>query len=335
MCGSMNQTTMLHQISSHLTDYDHYFTAYYSDGLEKLFAKLGLLDFSVLGGKFRAHTESYFTKNNLKIDYEGKKYNYDLIVVCNDLIIPKNIQNKKMVMVQEGMTDPENIFFHIIKRFRMIPRYFGGTAATGLSDYYTYFCVASEGYRDLFIRKGIKPEKLIVTGIPNFDNCSQYIENDFPYKNYLLVCTSDSRETFKYENRKSFILKAVKLSEGKQIIFKLHPNENIARATREINKLAPGSLIFSSGNTNHMVANCDILMTSYSTVVYVGLALGKKVHSAFNFEDLKKQLPIQNDGTSANNIAEICTSLIESADKNIELNTSNKNGKFTVKYQTA
>ena len=32
----------------------------------------------------------------------------------------------------------------------------------------TKFCVASEGYRDLFISKGVKPEKIYVTGIPNF-----------------------------------------------------------------------------------------------------------------------------------------------------------------------
>jgi len=335
MCGSFNQTTMLHEISKQLSEYEHYFTAYYSDGLEKLFAKLGLLDFSVLGGKFREHTESYFTKNNLNIDYGGEKNKYDLVVVCSDLIVPKNLRNKKMVMVQEGMTDPENIFFHIVKKFKMIPRYFGGTAATGLSDNYTYFCIASEGYKKLFKRKGVKPEKLIVTGIPNFDNCSQYTNNDFPHKNFSLVCTSDSRETFKYENRKKFILNALKLSEGKQIIFKLHPNENVPRATREINRWAPGSIVYSSGNTDHMIANCDILMTMYSTVVYVGLALGKKVYSAFELEELKKQLPIQNGGSSARNIANVCEELLaESTTKN-ELHPANKNGKFEITYQTA
>lgn len=335
MCGSFNQTTMLHQISKQLPEYEHFFTAYYSDGLEKLFASLGLLDFSVLGGKFREHTESYFTKHNLNIDYGGEKNEYDLVVVCSDLIVPKNLRNKKMVMVQEGMTDPENVFFHIVKKFKGIPRYFGGTAATGLSDDYTFFCVASDGYKDVFIRKGVKREKLIVTGIPNFDHCIQYTNNDFPHKNFFLVCTSDSRETFKYENRKKFILDALKLSEGKQIIFKLHPNENVPRATREINKWAPRSIIYTSGNTNHMIANCDILITSYSTVVYVGLALGKKVYSAFELDDLKKQLPIQNGGSSAKNIAKVCESVIaESSEKN-ELHPVNKNGKFDITYQTA
>lgn len=310
MGGSLNQTTMLHQVSSYLTEYEHYFTAYYSDGIEKFFADLGLLDFTVLGGKFKEQTESFFKRNNLAIDYAGMHNEYDLVIICSDLIIPKNIKNKKIIMVQEGMTDPENVFFHLVKKFN-IPRYFGGTAATGLSNVFTYFCVASEGYKDLFINKGVKPEKLIVTGIPNFDNCRMHLDNDFPHKNYCLVCTSDARETLKYENRKKFILNALKHSEGKQMIFKLHPNESLPRAAKEISRYAPGSLVLNSGNTNHMIANCDILVTSFSSVVYVGLALGKKVYSAFELDTLKKLVPIQNGGQSAKNIADISRLTLE------------------------
>lgn len=301
---------MLHQISKNLEGYDHHFSAFYSDGKEKFFAKFGVLDFSVLGGRFRRQTEQYLHDNNLQMDYEGKKYDYDLVVICSDLIVAKNILNKKVIMVQEGMTDPENFIYHVTKKLGSI-RYFGGTAVTGLSDVYNYFCVASEGYKDHFIKKGIRPEKILVTGIPNFDDCAASLDNDFPYKNYLLACSSDMRETHKYENRKKFIQKAVKLAGGRQIIFKLHPNEYVPRASREINKWAPGSLIYSSGNTNEMIANCDILLTRYSTVVYVGLALGKEVHSDFDLEELKRLLPIQNGNTSARKIADICLSVIE------------------------
>ncbi len=333
--GSMNQTTMLHQISMCLPEHEHFFTSFYSDGIEKFFADLGVLDFTVLGGNFKEQTETFLIKNNCNIDYEGKKNNYDLIVICSDLLIPKNIRGKKMVMVQEGMTDPENIFYHMVKKLK-IPRYFGGTAATGLSDYFTVFCAASEGYKDLFIRKGVKPDKILVTGIPNFDNCIQYTNNDFPYKNFALVCSSDSRETLKFENRRKFIFNALKLSEGKQLIFKLHPNENVARATREINKWAPGSMVFSGGNTNEMIANCDILITLYSTVVYVGLALGKKVYSEFKLEELKSQIPIQNGGSSAKTIAEVCQTLLEKEKVNeTDLTAMRKRDKFGMTYQTA
>jgi hypothetical protein len=123
------------------------------------------------------------------------------------------------------------------------------------------------------------------------------------------------RETYKYENRKKFIEKAVRIADGKQIIFKLHPNENYERAVREINKYAPGSLVFQKEKIDPMIANCDILITRYSSVVYVGLALGKKVYSEFNLEELKRLLPIQNGGTSAKNIADIAQKILQAEEK--------------------
>lgn len=311
ICGSMNQTTMMHQIAQNLSNYDCYFTPYYSDGIVRAAAKTGILDFSVLGGKFKTQTLEYLYNNKLKIDSEGRDNEYDLVVTCSDLIIQKNIRNKKVVLVQEGMTDPENLAYYIVKTLKL-PRYFASTSVTGLSDAYDIFCVASEGYRELFIKKGVKPEKIAVTGIPNYDNCAQYLKNSFPYRNYVLVCTSDMRETYKYENRKKFILDALKIANGRQLIFKLHPNEKFDRAKKEVDKWAPGSLVFQTENTNHMIANCDVLITKYSTVVYVGIALGKEVYSAFNLQDLKRQSPIQNGGMSAANIARICREIIES-----------------------
>ncbi len=120
----------------------------------------------------------------------------------------------------------------------------------------------------------------------------------------MLVCTSDARETISYENRKKTILEAVKIANGRKLIFKLHPNEKVERATREINEYAPGALVFDSGNTNEMIANCDVLVTRYSTVVYVGLALGKEVYSYFDINMLRRLTPMQNGGNSHRNIAE-------------------------------
>jgi hypothetical protein len=60
-----------------------------------------------------------------------------------------------------------------------------------------------------------------------------------------------------------------------------------------------------------MIANCCELITQYSTVVYVGLALGKKVHSYFDLDELKRLAPIQNGGTSAANIAKICRGILQ------------------------
>jgi hypothetical protein len=231
-----------------------------------------------------------------------------LVVTCSDLIVPRRIRGSKIVLVQEGMTDPETIAFHLVKALRL-PRWIAQTSTTGLSDAYDVFCVASEGYRDLFVRKGVRQEKVRVTGIPNFDHCEQYRNNDFPHKDYVLVATSDMRETFKYENRRKFIEKAKRIADGRPLIFKFHPNEDPHRAGAEVEKYAPEALHYSVANTDHMIANCAVLVTRYSSVVYVGLALGKEIHSDLPREYLQRLLPIQNGGASAYNIAQECLKL--------------------------
>jgi hypothetical protein len=179
----------------------------------------------------------------------------------------------------------------------------------GISNRYDKFCVASEGYKQLFIRKGADPSKLVVTGIPNFDNCQKYLDNSFPHRGYVLVCTSDMRETYRYENRRKFIERSVRIADGRRLIFKLHPNENVKRAAREIHRYAPGALVYSSGNTEEMIANCDALITRYSSTVYVGLALGKEVYSDFEVEELRTLTPLQNRA-AARNIASVCREIL-------------------------
>jgi hypothetical protein len=96
------------------------------------------------------------------------------------------------------------------------------------------------------------------------------------------------------------------------MIFKLHPNEIQKRAVRELKKYGPSdALIFTNGNTNHMIANCDVLITQYSTVSYIGLGLGKEVYSYFDVDELKRLSPMQNNGTSAQRIADICRRYLE------------------------
>ncbi len=89
------------------------------------------------------------------------------------------------------------------------------------------------------------------------------------------------------------------------MIFKLHPNENWKRASAEILRFAPGSLIYTDADINPMIANCDVLITVYSSVVYVGMALGKEVYSDFSMSFLQQLTPIQNGGNSAREIARI------------------------------
>ncbi len=299
----------MHQIAMELPEYEHFFTPYYADGLLEIVRRAGLAEFAIVGNKHIERCREYFKTNGLQEDFQGKRNTYDLVVTCSDLIVPQNIRNTKIVLVQEGMTDPENMFYYLVKALPFLPRWLASTSTTGLSHLYQYFCVASNGYRDLFISKGADPKKMIVTGIPNFDNCKRFLDNSFPHKNYVLVCTSDTRETFKWENRKAFIRRAVEIAAGRKLIFKLHPNENAERSAREISMYAPGALVYSTGNTEEMIANCDVLITKWSSVVYIGIALGKEVYSNFDLAELKRLAPVQN-AAGARNIAQVCYTVL-------------------------
>lgn len=310
ICGSMNQTTQMHQISLHLTQYEQAFSPYYCDGIDEVYRRLGLMEFTIIGGKLASRCRRYLEEHALSIDYRGKNGPYDLVLTCSDVYLQKNIRNSRIVLVQEGITDPQSLAFHLVSRFRFLPLWLAGTAATGLSDAYRYFCVASEGYRDFFIRKGARPEKIVVTGIPNFDDCRRYLTNSFPHRNFVLVCTSPLREVFRGEDREAFIRRAVEIAGGRPLIFKLHPNENAKRAIHEINRHAPAATVFTSGSAEEMIANCDVLVTRFSSTAFVGLALGKETYSDFDMDEMRRLMPVQN-GSAASNIAEVCRGLLE------------------------
>jgi hypothetical protein len=310
ICGSLNQTTQMHQVAEHLREYELAFSPYYCHGLDEMLRRLGLMEFTIIGHKLAGRCRTYLQDHGLPIDYRGTAGPYDLVVTCSDVYLQRNIRESRIVLVQEGVTDPESFAFQLVKRLRFLPRWLAGTAATGLSHAYGAFCVASEGYRDFFIRKGACPEKIVVTGIPNFDNCQRYRRNDFPHRHYVLVCTSPLREVFRGEDRKAFIRRAVAIAGGRPLIFKLHPNENSERATGEIHRYAPGAVVFTTGSAEEMIANCDVLITRFSSTAFVGLALGKETHSDFDLDEMRRLLPVQN-GSAALNIANVCRRFLE------------------------
>lgn len=316
VCGSLNQTTQMHQIAQHLMDkYDCYFTHYYADGLEDFAAKMGWLDFTVLGGRHWQETDTYLKKHRLNLDPRGVAHDYDLIFTCSDLIVQKNIRNKRVILVQEGITEPEGFMYKLVRWFTL-PRYLANTATSGLSNAYDLFCVASEGYAEHFIRKGVKPEKIAVTGIPNFDSMEQFKQNEFSMHDYVLAVTSPLRETFRWDDRANFIKYCVQIAGERKLIFKLHPLEQAPRAIREIQTHAPDAMVFTHGNVSHMIANAQTVITQQSTATFVAVALGKEVHTRLNVAELKRLMPLQNNGTSAAQIASLSLRLLHAPEKN-------------------
>ncbi len=311
--GALNQTKIAHSVSRHLEDeYECWFSPLYTDTLVLgTLQRIRLLEWTALGGRFRAMSLAYLRQVDARIDDRASQNSYDLVVSTSDLVSQRNLSGVPTVLLQEGMTDPEGSVYRAVIGLRL-PRYLASTASSGLSHSYEYFCVASDGYKDLFVRKGVAPERLVVTGIPHWDDLVATIDGSgFPHRGYVLVATSDARETFKLERRKRFLRHAVRIAAGRPMIFKLHPNEQVRRATREIGEVAPDALVIASGDIDPMIANCVELITQYSTVVYTGMALGRPCHSYFEIEELSALLPIQNGGASAMLMAAVCRHVLE------------------------
>lgn len=312
--GSTNQTSQMYQISQHLCDdYDCYFSQVFTDlKLAKFLRQFGIFDTTAYAGQFKKNSDKFLREHNLKEDYEVQKHDYDLVFHCTDVVVPRRLLKTKNIHVQEGMIDKYNFISKLVQVFHLPAWVTIDTSLNGSSDLLDIYCSASEGYKNHINKLGTKREKIFVTGIPNFDNIAQFKNNDFPHKGYVMVATSDLRETARLDNRTDFIKECVKIANGRPMLFKLHPNEKYDRACAEIRDNAPeDSLIFLNGNSNHIVANCDELITQYSTLSYVGLILGKKVNSYFDIDLLKRLIPVQNGGISAQNIAKIGRDFIE------------------------
>src|SRR5262245_46333523 len=225
ICGTVNQTRAMIAIGRELADHHCYYTPFYCDGHLLRASQRGQLDFTVLAGPLRERSLAYLRGANVPIDHRGEARDYDLVVTCTDLILQDNIERKRIVLVQEGLTEREGFLYWMVKHLG-VPRVFANTAAFGLSDGYEVFCVASPGARDLFRAKGVRGEKTVVTGIPNFDHADAYRNNDFPHRNFVLICSSNARETFKYHDRLRFLRDALHIAAGRRVIFKLHPAED-------------------------------------------------------------------------------------------------------------
>ena len=313
--GSPNQTSQMHQISSYLSDeYDCWFTQFYPDyGYEKAVLYAGILENSIMSGHFKAKADKYLADHGLQSDYMAQKNDYDMTVFCTDLIVPRKLKKGKKVWVQEGMIDELTTWSKIVHKSGFIRPYFAmGTSLNGSTNLCDIYCVGSEGYKNFFEKMGTDRDKMVITGIPNFDNIPQFVHNDFPHRDYVLVASSDIRECFRKDDRIGFLENCMKIADGRKMIFKLHPNEKVERAVSEIKQVAgEDALIYTDGNANHMVANCQELITQFSTLVYVGIVLGKKVHSYFDVNELYRLAPQQNGGTSAKKIARICQEYME------------------------
>lgn len=308
VCGSHNQTTQMHAIARELVEVEAHFTPYWFDGPLGALAELGALDMTIGGGPWRSRCLAYLARHGLPVDDRGAADDYDLVFLCQDAFVPRTLEGKRIVLVQEGMTDPLDLPARVV-RWLGLPRWLVNTALTGTSGVYERFCVASEGHRARFVALGCDPAKLVITGIPNFDDVERYRDNRIPRSGYVLVCTSDLRETYRKDDRRAFLERCTRIAAGREVIVKLHPNERSPRRVDEVRAVLPDATVLTDGSAEELVANCAVLVVQYSTLAWIGLALGKEVHSEMDEAELRATLPLQNR-RAARNIADLARSLL-------------------------
>ena len=313
ICGNHNHTTMMHAIARELPECDLWFTPYYCDARSPLdvLRRLGLLEFVALGHEFRAECLAYLRRHHLSVDLGGRRGGYDLVVTCSDLIVPSNVAPAPLVGVQEGMIDPQLFWWKVMQRlpWLKLPRWAAGTACTGLSRAYARYCVASEGYKQEFIGRGAPGSRIAVTGLPNFDDFARHQRPGHWLAHTVLACTSDGRETFRRDDRRAFIEWALEIAGDRPLAFKFHPNEDMKRASAEVRRWAPRAQAFTSGYGEELAANCHTLVTEWSTLAFVGLALDKPTYSYRDLVTHRDLLPLQH-GHGARNIAQVCREVI-------------------------
>jgi len=91
ICGSMNQTTQMHQISRQLRIMSTP-SRLLLRRFDELLRRLGLMEFTIIGHKLAGRCRRYLEDHGLPIDYQGRNGPYDLVVTCSDVYVQKNIR---------------------------------------------------------------------------------------------------------------------------------------------------------------------------------------------------------------------------------------------------
>lgn len=317
LCGSLNQTKQLHKITEFLKDdYNIFFTQVFGEGLfYKALAESGVLDNTVMGksSSFTKASREYINLHNLNYDYraQSKGIKYDLALLSTDLIVPKKVKRLKTIWIQEGMIDPLRLTSIMTKKLRLPGYTTGDTSLNGTSNIADIYCSMSPGYKEYFSEWGTEKGKILVTGVPNFDDINAFKLQPYPERDFVLIATSDIRELAGNDDRIYFFQRCREIANGRKVIYKPHPNENLERVKKEVELIIPNVQIITEPILDTLIAHCDTLITQYSSSVYVGLVMGKTVYSYFPIEELESKKPIQNGGKSAELIASIAREYIE------------------------
>lgn len=271
----------------------------------RLLDHIGFIGKTPLAANLRESVALRIRELGLPLDMD-RRGPYDLVVLGNDFFVPEDIREiSPKVLVQEGWLWPYHWRRRLVTTLHL-PPLFASANGSGLSRGYTYFCVASEGYRNALASK-ICPDKLIVTGLPLLDHVQRDLGSliDDISMDFVLLATHPGREYYEGERRRALLRKTRVVAAGRPIVVKFHPHEKQGRALQEIEKWLPEAQVVTNADVFALIANCAALVTTYSTVIFYAMLMGKPVFCSYATDKIEELLPEQN-GEAAYRIAEVC-----------------------------
>src|SRR5262249_4317839 len=86
ICGSLNQTTQMHQVARELLEHEHAFTPYYCEGALEWCRRAGVLEFTIIGDKLRERRARDLEAGGLPLDPARGGGEYELVGTCSHLL---------------------------------------------------------------------------------------------------------------------------------------------------------------------------------------------------------------------------------------------------------
>lgn len=226
-------------------------------------------------------------KNSTFIDYVGDAATIPRRMVKFMRDRRSTWKQKKIALTTKCRSLYETFIFLLQNDFKVVRSLYGHGGCSEIA-------VFSEAVKDMFVREGIKEDRINVTGSPKFDKVFNYKNTDsnkkirdelkIPADKIIILLVTQyfvEMKTWSREQRKKFVLSvadAVSSIPGSQLVIKIHtPTENEADYQEIIENLPVAPIICKQSNIYELVNASNTVLTVSSTVALESMAMERPV----------------------------------------------------------
>ena len=231
----------------------------------------------------------YYCGTGVSPSTTGRHGPYDLVVDLLDVFLQKNIAATDRSR-SGAITDPEDDNFRLVAA----PLAHSRSGPRDGPRRLPRLCVASDRSRS--VRRqgqggGDRGHRRSTSTTATLSR------QHFPHRDFVLVYTSIAAGSPPWRRSKS---RSSSMRSGARDDLQVPPQRRPRASGGGSESVCTGCPIFTTGSAEAMIANCDVLITRYSSTVFVGLALGKETHSDYPMDELRRLQPVQNRSAALN-----------------------------------